>query len=249
MLATRTESIQPQPRPIHIESSKPKVEANDETRAATPFALEIPGQGRWAGLVLGIILTMAIFLGVALAGITSRPQTHKVEVAMVPPVAEPVPNPPQEILSKASEMQLPDVPVLEKTPVEVEIRPANVALSILTSPRLSDFDVQLPDSVNAMGEIEQILDLSQTGASAYLVNRPSFRFPRELERRGIHEGSIEVLIQIDENDRARLEAIIHADHPALHETARRIIENGIFRVDGEPRRPLRVRWTLNLEAP
>ncbi|MGF1452332.1 MAG: energy transducer TonB [Opitutales bacterium] len=169
--------------------------------------------------------------------------SEPISTSLKPPPLDTVPEQPEKTPPP------PPPPSLLMEPVRIDLSPATVTLDVTPAEVLNPADFRAADFVDAQAEAQAILDLSGTGARAMLVNEPHFQYPREMSRRGIDEGTVEVVIEIGYDDRADVVEVLQASHPALRGVAQEIVRRGLFRIDGEERRPVRVRWSLRLRAP
>ena len=82
--------------------------------------------------------------------------------------------------------------------------------------------------VDTVGDIQQIFTFADLPQAPRIVNRPNIQFPRELARRGITEGKVIALIEIQPNGRAKILKIVSMTHPLLEKTAREVIRQARF---------------------
>lgn len=105
--------------------------------------------------------------------------------------------------------------------------------------------------IDAIGEIQEIFTFDDLAQTPGIINRPRIQFPRELIRRGILEGRVVALIEIDEKGRANIIEILSSSHPQLVEPARDVIRQAQFTkplVNGVAQK-VRGEWPILLRAP
>ncbi|MFP4204466.1 MAG: energy transducer TonB, partial [Opitutales bacterium] len=159
------------------------------------------------------------------------------EVKIAPSPPEP-PSPPKDE-PKPSKPE-PETPEMQRDPAPIEVDKLDVAIN----PGIGDavaMGVSKPNfetEQDLTSEIEELFTFEDLGEAPRLINSPRFRFPPELERRGVEEGKVIVEIDIRPDGRARLRRIVFSSHHELESVARKIIGSARFtkpEVDGRPR--------------
>ena len=153
-----------------------------------------------------------------------------------PPVEEQTPKPAfQKQLTQPSPAQL-----------ELSLNPGiDEALAIgLTS---AGFETE----TDAVSDIKKLFTFKDLSEAPRIINYPKIQFPNELIRRGITEGRVVALIEIDEQGRAEIVRVNSSTHPLLIKEAEEIIRQAQFTkplIDGVPQR-VRGEWPISLRAP
>jgi protein TonB len=104
---------------------------------------------------------------------------------------------------------------------------------------------------DTVGDIQKMFTFSDLAQSPRIVNRPTLRYPNALVRRGVLDGKVVVLIEIDERGRPEILKIVSATDPLLVKPARDVIRQARFTpptVDGRPQK-VRGEWPIILQAP
>jgi TonB family protein len=105
--------------------------------------------------------------------------------------------------------------------------------------------------VDAVAAIQTVFTFADLNATPRIMNAPSIVYPRELIRRGVREGRVLALIEINTKGRARVLKILAASEPRLVAAAKEVIRKARFSpptVGGELR-TVRGEWPIILRAP
>lgn len=105
--------------------------------------------------------------------------------------------------------------------------------------------------VDVMANIKEVFTFADLPQAPQVLNTPRITYPQALIRRGIKEGKVIVLIEINEQGRARVLEMISSTHPKLEPVAKRIVKGARFtipKVNGEVVK-VRGKWPLHLQAP
>ena len=105
--------------------------------------------------------------------------------------------------------------------------------------------------IDTVGDIEKLFTFDDLPEAPRIINYPKIHYPQELIRRGIKEGRVVVLIEIDERGRAEVVNINSSTHPQLIKTAKDVIRQAQFTkplINGTARQ-VRGEWPITLRAP
>lgn len=105
--------------------------------------------------------------------------------------------------------------------------------------------------VDTVTAIQTLFTFADLNANPRIMNAPSVVYPRELIRRGVREGRVLALIEINPKGRARVLKILAASEPRLVAAAKEVIRKARFsppKVGGEVR-TVRGEWPIILRAP
>ena len=198
-----------------------------------------------------LVLATLIFLLIPLAQSSDDP-ANVIDYREVVLVQPPVPITPPSAAEPPPEKE-PPKPKFKKQFDDLDINQLELSLNPSIEGALAiglasgSFDAEI-DTIEAIQEMFTFADLPQ---APKIINRPRIQFPRELIQRGIPEGRVVALIEIDEKGRAKIIEIISSTHPQLVETARDVIDQAQFTkplVDGVAWK-VRGEWPLTLRAP
>lgn len=165
------------------------------------------------------------------------------EVVLAPPPPNVPPPPPDD----SEPLPEPPPPELVQVPPPITINALDIDLNAGTGDAIA-IGVPSPDLVmqEVAQEIERMFTFDDLPEAPSLMNRPSFRFPPSLLRRGIKQGKVLVVIDILPNGRAEFVRIESATHDEFIPSAKRIVEGARFKLQKIEGRYVRVRGTFPL---
>jgi outer membrane biosynthesis protein TonB len=156
---------------------------------------------------------------------------REVVLSPPPPQAPPPPEP-------AEPVEEPPPPELVQTTPPIEINTLDISVSTGTGDVIA-IGVPSPDLVvqDIATEMERMFTFEDLEEPPRMINRPNFRFPPSLVRRGITSGRVNVEIDILPDGRAEFRRIVSLTHPELEGVARQILSRVRFTrpmVNGQP---------------
>ena len=201
---------------------------------------------RFPWVLCGALLMAAVvFLAIPLTQLIDAQNSEVLEVretltlpppqSLIPPVAPEKEPPFQAQLTNLSFNQL-DLSLNPKLPNSLEIGMGR-----------RDFSSE----VDAVTAIQTVFTFADLNAKPRIMNAPSIVYPRELIRRGVREGRVLALIEINTKGSARVLKILAASEPRLVAAAKEVIRKARFSpptVGGELR-TVRGEWPIILRAP
>jgi hypothetical protein len=171
------------------------------------------------------------------------------EVVLVQP---PAPAVPPDVV-KPPPQEKPPKPRFEKQFESINLKQLELSLNpgISNALAVGITSGEFETEIDAIGAIQKMFTFDDLPQAPSIINRPRIQFPQELIQRGVLEGRIVALIEIDEKGRARIIEIISSTHPQLIKTARDVIRQAQFTkpLVGGVARKVRGEWPLFLRAP
>lgn len=209
------------------------------------------GSPKWTPVlaVLGaIVLAVALFLVIPLTqtldAATKEVLTYREVVTIQPPPPTP-PAPEEEKQVKQEDMPQPELQEefqeLTLNQLELSLNPG-IGEALAMGLRAVEFKTE----IDAAAEIERIFSFEDLPEAPRLIVKPTIEFPPTLRRKGIHEGRVELLIEIDEEGRARLLQVLAASHPQMSDTAERMVRQMRFTKPQIGGKPVKVRGRMPL---
>lgn len=199
--------------------------------------------------VLALLLSLALFMIIPLSKLLApRVETNLLVretslVTLAPPKVPPLPTTQQEEPPPQPEYE-PPAPELSLQQLQLSLQPgASDAMGVNVP--LGGFD----GNVDLVQEMEKILSFEELQQPPRLVYAPTINYPAQLYRQGIRQGTVEMLILIDEEGRVSVERVLSTTHPAFEELARRVAERSRFSVTCVDDKAVKVRgrWPLVIQ--
>lgn len=203
-------------------------------------------------LIGATLLASALFLIIPLTqllgDLNSKTITYREILTLKqPPTLAPPSIQPQEPLEEDPlPKREPEIKALTLNPLELSLNPG-IEDALAMGIKMQTFQTEL-DVVGAIKKVFTFADLPQTPR---IINTPRIIFPRELIQRGIKEGKVVLLIEIDERGKAKVLSVISSTHSRLEPVAKGIAKRALFtipKVNGNPAK-VRGEWPLYLQAP
>lgn len=196
---------------------------------------------KWAPLITisgAALISALLFLLIPLTQLLDpiqKADTIVREITMMPPPPQ-APPPPEP----AEPVEDPPPPEMSRTTPPVEINTLDISVSTGAGEVIA-MGVPSPDLVvqDLASEMERLFTFDDLEEPPRMINRPDFRFPPALVRRGINAGKVEVEIDILPDGTAEYRRIVSLTHPELETIARQIIARTRFTrpiVNGQPQR-------------
>lgn len=204
-------------------------------------------------LVGAFLTAVLIFLIIPLTQ-KRAPQTNKVvDIRKVALLQPPAPSEPPNITQKPMTEKSAPKPAFNKQPAAPEPRQLGLSLNpgIDEALAIGTAGAGFELTTDAVGDIEKLFTFNDLPEAPRIINYPRIQFPQELVRRGITQGRVIALIEIDERGRAEIIAIESSTHPLLIKKAEEVIRQAQFTqplVDGVPQR-VRGEWPIDLREP
>ena len=167
--------------------------------------------------------------------------TIKPPPPLVPPSIQPE-ELPKEDLPKLE----PEIEELTLNQLELSLNPG-IGDALAMGIRMQKFETEL-DAIEAIRKVFTFADLPQP---PHIINTPRITFPRELIQRGIKEGKVVLLIEIDERGKAKVLSVLSSTHSRLEPVAKGIAKRALFTIPEVDGTPVKVQgeWPLYLQAP
>lgn len=199
---------------------------------------------KWVYPLAGIgalLLAVALFSLIPLTQWTDEVEEPDLEVREVsfapPPPPDPPPPPEKEPEPEKDPVSEPEI--AEKAePVEIEPLDVDLSPGAGDAVKMGPPDPALDSRRDTSRSVRDFFTFDDLPEAPRLVNRPNFRFPKELARRGVEKGEVIAEIKINPNGRAELREIISFSHRELVAPAKRIIRQARFSkpvIDGKAR--------------
>lgn len=175
--------------------------------------------------------------------------TYRKIITLQPP---PPPTPPSRELEPPPQQE-PPMPELNTPPQALTPKPLDLALN----PGIDDAiamglqALTFNPEADVIAEIKAVFTFQDLPETPRVLNTPRITFPPELSRRGIKEGKVVLLIEINEQGKAKTLKIISSTHPKLEPVAQRIVKQALFSVPQVDGKAVKVqgKWPLYLQAP
>ena len=206
----------------------------------------------WA-LIGALLMASVVFLAIPLTQMIDAHSSERIQVRVTMTLPPPDIFVPPEIPEK-------ETPKYEKNKPEFHADLSNVSLNQLDlalNPQLpSNLTINLKSpnfasELDTVAAIQELFTFADLNTKPRIMNAPSVIYPRELIRRGVHEGRVLALIEINPQGRARVLKILAASEPRLVAAAKEVIRKARFsppKVGGEIR-TVRGEWPIILRAP
>jgi periplasmic protein TonB len=217
--------------------------------------LQTTDNGKHSLYILGgaVLMGILVFLIIPLTHTSQSKAPETIDIREVLVMKPPTPAaPPRTTESPPVEEQTPK-PVYQKqltqpSPAQLELS-LNPGIDEALAIGLTNAGFEM--EADAVSDIKKLFTFKDLSEAPRIINYPKVRFPNELIRRGITEGSVIALIEIDEQGRAEIIRVNSSTHPLLIEGAEEIIRQAQFTrplIDGVPQR-VRGEWPISLRAP
>jgi hypothetical protein len=201
---------------------------------------------RYRAYVYALVATALLFVCLPLAQIITDGHEKKLIVRTVD-LSPPPPPPPPEVPDEQDEMldetvELEDV--VEMVPLEVldiELNP-NVAGALAVAVKAKQFKYKM-DLVADM----KTFDLAELDDLPRLLNRPLYKYPPALSRRGIKKSMVEIMVIVHENGKLTIEDFMKLDYPELQSTAEKFIRQARFSAPKKDGQAVKGKFILPLE--
>ena len=209
---------------------------------------------RFPWVLCGALLMAAVvFLAIPLTQLIDAQNSEVLEVRETLTLP-----PPQSLIPPVAPEQEPPQPQDPKPQFQVQL--SNLSfnqLDLSLNPKLpNSLEIGMgrrdfSSEVDAVTAIQTVFTFADLNAKPRIMNAPSIVYPRELIRRGVREGRVLALIEINTKGRARVLKILAASEPRLVAAAKEAIRKARFSpptVGGELR-TVRGEWPIILRAP
>lgn len=209
---------------------------------------------RFPWVLLGTLFMAAVvFLAIPLTQLIDAQSSERIlvrETVTLPP--------PQAYIPPVAPEQEPPKPQEPKPQFQAEL--SNLSfnqLDLVLNPQLpNSLEIgtasrDFRSEVDTISAIETLFTFADLNDKPRIMNAPSVVYPRELIRRGVREGRVLALIEINPKGRARVLKILAATEPRLVAAAKEVIRKARFsppKVGGEVR-TVRGEWPIILRAP
>ena len=204
-------------------------------------------------LGVAFLMAMLVFLIIPLTQTTNHQTPETIDLRKVLMVQPPAPAEPPQTAEQTPVKEQTPKPSFQKqftepnlTPLELSLSPnIDEALAIGQAP--TGFEME----ADAVSDIKKLFTFRDLPEAPRIINYPKIQFPKELVRRGIKEGRVLALIEIDERGRAKIVSIKSSTHPLLIKEAEKVIRQAQFTgplIDGVAQR-VRGEWPIDLRAP
>lgn len=200
-----------------------------------------------------LFMAAVVFLAIPLTQLIDAQSSDRIEVretmtlpppqAFIPPVA-PEQDPPKPEQAKPKfQAQLSN---LSFNQLDLSLNP-ELPNSLKIGVGSRDFSAE----VDTVAAIQAVFTFADLNTKPRIMNAPSVVYPRELIQRGVREGRVLALIEINPKGLARVLKILAASEPRLVAAAKEVIRKARFsppKVGGEVR-TVRGEWPIILRAP
>ena len=201
------------------------------------------------------ILTIGLFLLVPITQAIDAPNFEKKIIEMPAPIHLPPPSPPPKSLPKVEKIKETSTqkPKLEQSKASAQIKgldfdfTVGMGVELGISGGFGNFETE----IDVVQQVKELFTFDDLSAPPRYISIPRLIFPKELIRRGIKEGKVVMLIEIDETGKAKVLEIISSTHPRLEPEAIRIVRKAKFTlpiINGIPTK-VQGEWPLLLKAP
>ena len=199
------------------------------------------------------LMAILVFLTIPLTQTIQPEATEIVDLRKIIIVQPSAPPTPPETTKQPTAKEKPLQPSFQKQLIDPDL--TQLALSL--NPGIEEaLEIGLANTgfemeMDTVGEIKKLFTFRDLPEAPKIINHPKILFPRELVRRGIKEGRVVVLIEIDERGRARVISIQSSTHPLLIKKAEEVIRQAQFTtplINGVAQR-VRGEWPINLREP
>ena len=204
-------------------------------------------------IVGAVVIAFSLFLIVPLTQILAKPPSKIVEYREIVTIKPPLPpTPPSKDIEPLKEPE-PAPPEFKQPTENLQLNPLDLTLNpgtgdaIAMGVRTREFESE----IDVMGDIEKIFTFADLPQAPRILNTPRITFPKSLTRRGIKDGKVVLLVEIDQKGRARVLKIISSSHPKLEPVAKDVVKRALFttpEIEGETV-TVRGEWPLYLQAP
>jgi TonB family protein len=199
------------------------------------------------------LMAMLVFLIIPLTQTTNHQTPKTIDLRNVLMVQPPAPAKPAKATEQPPAKEPTPTPSFQKqftepdfTQLELSLNPSiDEALAI--GQARTGFEME----ADAVSDIKKLFTFSDLPEAPRIINHPKIQFPKELIRRGIKEGRVLALIEIDERGRAKIVSVKSSTHPLLIKEAEKVIRQAQFTgplIDGVAQR-VRGEWPIDLRAP
>lgn len=214
-----------------------------EARSSTHSLLAVMGATVLAGSLFFLIPITQSFMEL-------DPEITEIRevVTIDPPKVQDIP-PPDEMEEEVQE-EIPqmreDLQELTLSQLELSLNPG-IGDALAMGIQSKDFNTR----VDVVSDIKKIFVFDDLAQAPQILSVPRINYPRELQRRGINEGQVVLLIEINEKGKAKVLDIISSAHPTLEQVALKMarqVRFSIPKINGEAV-TVRGEWPITLVAP
>ena len=202
------------------------------------------------------ILSAGLFLLVPVTQWVDKPDYDKKIIEVNKAVYIPPPSPPPKPLPEIEKIQQKSIqaPQLKRAPETAQIKGLDLNMNIGLGVNLglkTYGEIEVESEVDVVQTVKDFFTFEDLSQPPRYLTTPELIYPKDLSRRGILQGTIVLLIEIDEKGKAKPMEVISSDHPLLTKEAMRIVARTPFTipmVNGTPQK-VTGEWKITLQAP